>query len=95
MVPKSYERCGSAQIAMDRIVLYGESGSGDVLVLEVRQYFRQLAAPFAIRSRDRLRCRAGLPHAQKPYPVKALLGEPIQFGVRNVVECRRPAKFPR
>ena len=37
--------------------------------------------------------RAGLPDAEEPDPVEALLGQVIQFGVGNVVQGRRRPRF--
>ena len=65
------------------IVLDGEPGAGDVPILEVWQRFLELPTPFGVRSRDRLRRRTGLPHAQEPDPIKAHLCQSIQFSVRE------------
>ena len=86
------ERRIAAQIAMHGVVLDGEPGAGDVFVLEVWQRFGELATPFGIRSRDRLRRWAGLPDAQEPDPVKTQLGQAVQGDVRDVIQRGRPAQ---
>ena len=86
------QRRSATQIAMDGVALDGEPGAGDVFVLQVRQRFGELATPLGIRARDRLRRRAGLPHAQEPDPVEAQLGQAVQLGVRNVIQRRALAQ---
>ena len=79
------QRRVAAQIAMDGVARDGEPGAADVVVPEVRQRLLELAPPLRIRARDRLRRRAGLPHAQEPDPVEAQLGQAVQFARP---ECR-------
>ena len=55
----------------------------------------KLLSPEWILPRDLAAGRAGLPNAEQPNPIPAVLHEPIEFGVGNVVERRLPPKLPR
>ena len=87
------QRRSAAQIAMDGVVLDGEPRAGDVFLSQVRQRLLKVPAPLGVGARDRLRRRAGLPHAQEPDPVKPQLGQAVQLGVRNVVQGGAPAEL--
>ena len=80
---------------MHRIAGDGETGTGDVLLAQVRQRFMKFPPPFQIASRNLLRRRAGLPNAEEPDPVEAHPGQPVQIGIGNVVQSRRPAQLLR
>ena len=67
----------------------GEPGAGDLFVLEVWQRFRELAMPFGIRSRDRLRRRAGLPAAPGTHSRRACNRAPAPASF-----CETVAKKP-
>ena len=42
-----------------------------------------------------LRRRPGLPHTQKPQPIKTQLGKAVQLGIRNIVQGRALTKLSR
>ena len=79
--------------AMHRVAGDGEAGAGDVLLAQVGQRLLEFLAPLRIAARDPLARRAGLPDAEEPDPVEAHLGQPVQLGVGNVVQRRRPAQL--
>ena len=82
----------SAQGRMHRVAGDGEPGAGDVLLAQVGQGLLELSPPLGIAPGDLLPGRAGLPDAQEPDPVEPHLGQAVQFGVRNVIQGRRPAQ---
>ena len=66
----------SAEIRVHRVAGDGETGTGDVLLAQVRQRLLELAAPFGIASRD----------APAPAPVCQTLSNQIQS---KPIEARR------
>ncbi|TXT22908.1 MAG: hypothetical protein FD138_3355 [Planctomycetota bacterium] len=89
------ERRVAAKITMDGVALDREPGAGNVVVGQVGKRLLKFAPPSGILARDRLRVRAGLPDAQQPNPVEALLSEMIESRIGDVVQRRAAAERAR
>ena len=85
----------AAQIAMDGVAGDRESGAGDVFLSQVWQRLLKFATPLGIARETCCARRPGLPDAEEPDPIKTHLGQAVQFGVRNVIQCRGSAQLLR
>ena len=87
-----WDRFDRSEQVMDRVARDGESGSGNILLLEVGQRLEEFLAPFGIGAGDLLSRSTGLPHTQKPNPVEAQGSPAIEFGIGEVVQGRWTAE---
>src|SRR5262245_21107502 len=71
----------ATQAAMDCVIGDREAGTGDVILLQVRQSVLELSAPFRIGTRYALSCQAGLPVTEEPRPVEAHRSYAVQRGI--------------
>ena len=95
-VAQPSQRRIAPEVFVNRVAGDREAGAADVVVAQVRQASPRIPCAMPALARETPASgRAGLPHAEHPNPIKALLGESIQLGVGDVVERRRPAQFPR
>ena len=76
----------AAQGRMHAVAADGEAGAGDVFFVQVGKRALELAPPVALAARHALPRRPGLPDAEQPDPVEALLGQAVELGVAEVVE---------
>ena len=83
----------AAQGGMRRIAGDREPGARDILVAQVGQRRLELPPPFGVGPGDLLPGLAGPPDAQEPDPVETHLGQAVEFGVRDVIQGRRPAQL--
>ena len=60
---------------------------------QVGQCLLELPPPIGIAPRDPLPGLAGLPDAEEPDPVETHLGQAVQFGVRDIIQGRRPPQL--
>ena len=85
----------AAELCVNRVARDGEARAGDVLLAQIRQRLLELPAPLGVGARDALPRRPGLPDAEEPDPVESHPGEPVELGVRDVIERRPPAETLR
>ena len=93
-LPHPGQRGRPAETFVDRVPGNRKARAWNIRVSQIRQSILKFLSPFRIAPRDALPGLAGLPHAQKPNPIKTLAGEIIQIGVRDVIQRSRMAKFP-
>ena len=76
----------SAEVLVNTVVANREAGAADVFVSEVLQDAAVLGEPVGMRSRHASRRLARLPDTKEPDDVEPVGGQPIEFGIRDVVE---------
>ena len=89
------QRLVATQRRMALISGDGEARAADVVVRQVGKNAGEFRTPLRAFTRDLPPSLAGAPDAEKPHPVEAERGDPVEVRVRNVVERRRPGQPPR
>lgn len=76
---------------MNSVASDGKTGPSDVFFTEVGQCLLKFRSPLRVHARDALAGLTGLPHTQKPDPVKTHFGQAVQLRIRNVIQRGGPA----